>query len=79
MAGVVVAVPPTAGAREVRGCCRDLPSSVGSSVQAAHASQSERGEVDESALTICIASCERLDELGYSVEERSAESRKAMT
>jgi hypothetical protein len=29
--------------------------------------------VDESALTIYIASCEELEELGYSVEERSAE------
>jgi hypothetical protein len=25
--------------------------------------------VDDSALTLCIASCERLEELGYSVEE----------
>ena len=40
---------------------------------AVHASQSEGGEVNESALTIYIASCERLEELGYSVEERSAE------
>jgi hypothetical protein len=31
------------------------------------------GEVDESALTIYIASCERLEELWCSVEERSAE------
>jgi hypothetical protein len=30
-------------------------------------------EVDEPALTIYIASCERLEELGYSVEERPAE------
>jgi hypothetical protein len=29
--------------------------------------------VDDSALTIYIASCERLEELGYSVEERPAE------
>jgi hypothetical protein len=29
--------------------------------------------VDEPALTIYIASCEKLEELGYSVEERSAE------
>jgi hypothetical protein len=29
--------------------------------------------VDEPAFTIYIASCERLEELGYSVEERSAE------
>jgi hypothetical protein len=30
-------------------------------------------EVGDSALTIYIASCEKLEELGYSVEERSAE------
>jgi hypothetical protein len=30
-------------------------------------------EVDDSALTIYVASCEKLEELGYSVEERSAE------
>jgi hypothetical protein len=29
--------------------------------------------VDEPALTIYIASCEKLEELGYSVEERPAE------
>jgi hypothetical protein len=29
--------------------------------------------VDESALTVCVASCEKLEELGCSVEERSAE------
>jgi hypothetical protein len=29
--------------------------------------------VDESALTVCVASCEKLEELGYYVEERSAE------
>jgi hypothetical protein len=29
--------------------------------------------VDDSALTIYVASCERLEELGYSVEESSAE------
>jgi hypothetical protein len=29
--------------------------------------------VDDSALTIYVASCEKLEELGYSVEERSAE------
>ena len=65
MAGVVVAVPPT-GAREVIAACR-------AAWGTAHASQSEGGEVDESALTIYIASCERLEELGCSVEERSAE------
>jgi hypothetical protein len=35
--------------------------------------QSEGAEVDESALTIYIVSCEKLEELGYSVEGRSAE------
>jgi hypothetical protein len=39
----------------------------------AYASQSEGTEVDESALTVCSASCEKLEELGYSVEERPAE------
>jgi hypothetical protein len=29
--------------------------------------------VDDSALTVYVASCEKLEELGYSVEERSAE------
>jgi hypothetical protein len=29
--------------------------------------------VDESALAVYSASCEKLEELGYSVEERSAE------
>jgi hypothetical protein len=29
--------------------------------------------VGESALTVYLASCEKLEELGYSVEERSAE------
>jgi hypothetical protein len=66
MAGVVVAVPPTE-AREVIATCRAASGT-------AHASQSEGGEqVDGPALTIYIASCERLEELGYSVEERSAE------
>jgi hypothetical protein len=62
MAGVVVAVPPTE-AREVIATCR-------AAWGTAHASQSEGGEVDESALTIYIAPCERLEGLGYSVEER---------
>jgi hypothetical protein len=38
-----------------------------------HASQSGGTEVDDTALTTCAASCEELEELGYSVEERSAE------
>jgi hypothetical protein len=65
MAGVVVAVPPTE-AREIIATCR-------AAWGTAHASQSEGGEVDESALTIYIASCEGLEELGYYVEERPAE------
>jgi hypothetical protein len=65
MDGVVTTVPPTE-AREIIATCR-------AAWGTAHASQSEGGEVDDSALTICIASCERLEELGYSVEERSAE------
>ena len=65
MDGVVTTVPPTE-AREIIATCR-------AAWGTAHASQSEEGEVDDSALTIYIASCERLEELGYSVEERSAE------
>jgi hypothetical protein len=64
IAGAVVAVPQTE-ARDVIATCRAAGGAV-------HASQSEGGEVNESALTIYIASCERLEELGYSVEERSA-------
>jgi hypothetical protein len=30
-------------------------------------------EADDSALTVYVASCEKLEELGYSIEERSAE------
>ena len=37
------------------------------------ASQSAGSEADESALTIYTVSCDKLEELGYSVEERSAE------
>ena len=37
------------------------------------ASQSEGTGVDGSALAVYNASCEKLEELGYSVEERSAE------
>jgi hypothetical protein len=65
MDGVVATVSPT-GAREIIAACR-------SAWGTAHASQSEGGEVDESALTIYTASCEKLEGLGYSVEERSAE------
>ena len=65
IAGAVLAVPQTE-ARDVIATCRSAWGTV-------HASQSEGGEVNESALTIYIASCERLEELGYSVEERSAE------
>jgi hypothetical protein len=65
MPGVVATVPPTE-AREVIAACRAARGT-------AHASQSEGGEVDESALTIYIVSCEKLEELGYSVEERPAE------
>jgi hypothetical protein len=49
---------------------RDLPSS---GWGAAHASQSEETEVDESALAVYNASRKKLEELGYSVEERPAE------
>jgi hypothetical protein len=65
MDGVVTTVSPTE-AREIIATCR-------AAWGTAHASQSGGGEVDDSALTLCIASCERLEELGYSVEERSAE------
>ena len=57
---------PQSEARDIIATCR-------SAWGTAHASQSEGAEVDESALTIYIASCEKLEELGYSVEERSAE------
>jgi hypothetical protein len=65
IAGAVVAVPQTE-ARDVIATCR-------SAWGAVHASRSEGGEVNEPALTICIASRERPKELGYSVEERPAE------
>jgi hypothetical protein len=65
IAGAALAEPQTE-ARDVIATCR-------SAWGAVHASQSEGGGVDEPALTIYIASCERLEELGYSVEERSAE------
>jgi hypothetical protein len=57
---------PQSEARDVIATCR-------SAWGTAHASQSEGAEVDEPALTICVASCEKLEELGYSVEGRSAE------
>jgi hypothetical protein len=57
---------PQPEARDVIATCR-------SAWGTAHASQSEGAEVDESALTIYIASCEQLEELGCSVEERPAE------
>jgi hypothetical protein len=57
---------PQSGARDVIATCR-------SAWGTAHASQSEGAEVDEPALTICVASCEKLEELGCSVEGRSAE------
>ena len=63
--GVVTTVSPTE-AREIIATCR-------AAWGTAHASQSEGGGVDDSALTLYIASCERLEELGYSLEERSAE------
>jgi hypothetical protein len=61
----IATVPPTE-AREIIATCRAAWGTV-------HASQSEGGEVDEPALTIYIASCEKLEELGYSVEGRPAE------
>jgi hypothetical protein len=65
IAGAALAEPQTE-ARDVIATCR-------SAWGAVHASQSEGGEVDSPALTIYIASCERLEELGYSVEGRPAE------
>jgi hypothetical protein len=60
------AVQPT-GARGIIATCRAARGT-------AYASQSEGAEVDgPAALTIYIASCEKLEELGYSVEERAAE------
>jgi hypothetical protein len=65
IAGSALAEPQT-GARDVIATCR-------SAWGTAHASQTDGGEVDGPALTIYIASCDKLEELGYSVEERSAE------
>jgi hypothetical protein len=67
IAGPALAEPQTE-ARDVIATCRSARGAV-------HASQTDRcgGEVGEPALTICIAPCERLEELGYSVEERAAE------
>ena len=53
-------------ASDVIVACRSAWSSV-------HASQASGSAVDDSALTIYTASCDKLEELGYSVEERSAE------
>jgi hypothetical protein len=61
----VATVPPTED-REIIATCQ-------AAWGTAYASRSEGAEVDESALTIYIASCEKLEELGYSVEERLAE------
>jgi hypothetical protein len=57
---------PQTEARDIIATCRSARST-------ASASQSEGAEVDESALTAYVASCEKLEELGCSVEERSAE------
>jgi hypothetical protein len=58
---------PQSEARDIIATCR-------SAWGTAHANQASGGaEVDESALTVYVASCEKLEELGYSVEERSAE------
>ena len=57
---------PQSEARDIIATCRSAWSSV-------HASQSAGSEADESALTIYTVSCDKLEELGYSVEERSAE------
>jgi hypothetical protein len=65
VAGPALAVPQPE-ARDSIATCRSARSSV-------HASQSAGSEADESALTICTVSCDKLEELGYSVEERSAE------
>ena len=57
---------PQSEARDITATCRSARGT-------AHASQSGGAEADESALTVYVASCEKLEELGYSVEERSAE------
>jgi hypothetical protein len=57
---------PQMEARDIIATCRSAWSTVS-------AGQSEGAEVDESALTVYVASREKLEELGYSVEERSAE------
>jgi hypothetical protein len=65
----VMAESPTE-AREIIATCR-LPGSA--RAQPAYASPSEGTGVDETVLAVYNASCEKLEELGYSVEERSAE------
>ena len=57
---------PQPEARDIIATCRSAWSTV-------HASQSRGAEVDDSALTVYVASCEKLEELGYSVEGRPAE------
>jgi hypothetical protein len=52
---------------------RDLIATCRSAWSSVHASQSAGTEAGESALTIYTVSCDKLEELGYSVEERSAE------
>jgi hypothetical protein len=64
-----MAESPTEARDIIAACCRAAMAAWGT----AYASQSEGAEVDESALTVYDASCEKLEELGYSVEERSAE------
>ena len=55
--------------REIIATCRAASSAWGT----AYASQSEGTGVDETALVVYNASCEKLEGLGYSVEERPAE------
>jgi hypothetical protein len=57
---------PQPEVRDIIATCRSAWSTV-------HASQSGETEVDDSALTVYAASCDKLEERGYSVEERSAE------
>jgi hypothetical protein len=65
VAGPALAVPQPE-VRDIIAACR-------SAWIAVHASQSGETEVDDSALTIYTVSRDKLEELGYSVEERSAE------
>jgi hypothetical protein len=61
----VMAESPTE-AREITATCRAARGTV-------YASQSEETGVDETALAVYNASCKKLVELGYFVEERLAE------